>query len=298
MRYGVSVLLFCLLLMMAFTENALCKDIFEASSEGDIATVKALLKKNPKLALTKNGSGTLPIHEAAYRGQKEVVAFFLAQGVPVDAKDSEGNTPLHWTVKWCANNKGTKPVIDLLVSKGAKINTRNKDGATPLLTSVTPMDRFCLSKDIPEYLIKKGADVNIADNEGVTPLEYVLSDGQDNVDDKDNPNAVAILFIAKGANINGATGKGSPLHGAASSGNLKMAALLIGKGAKVNARGQDGRSPLHSAAWNGKDKMVELLVSKGADVNAKDDKGKKPADYAKEEGWTNIVDYLKKHGAK
>lgn len=59
-----------------------------------------------------------------------------------------------------------------------------------------------------------------------------------------------------------------------------MAARLVASGANVNARGLDDDTPLHDAASNGNIRLVKLLVERGADIHAKNKKGKTPVDVA------------------
>jgi len=44
--------------------------------------------------------------------------------------------------------------------------------------------------------------------------------------------------------------------------------------------------------------VVALLIDKGADVNAKDRDGKTPLSLAQEKGHNEIIELLKKRGAK
>jgi ankyrin repeat protein len=44
--------------------------------------------------------------------------------------------------------------------------------------------------------------------------------------------------------------------------------------------------------------MAALLVTKGADVNAKNDAGLTPLDFAEQKGLSQIVELLRKHGAR
>jgi hypothetical protein len=59
------------------------------------------------------------------------------------------------------------------------------------------------------------------------------------------------------------------LHAAAHKGHKEVTALLIAKGADVNAKTDDGWTSLHFAAVNGHKEVAELLISSDADVNAK-----------------------------
>jgi ankyrin repeat protein len=65
----------------------------------------------------------------------------------------------------------------------------------------------------------------------------------------------------------------TPLHRATSA---AAAALLIGRGAKLNATDLAGRTPLHDAAFGTSAALVQFLISKGAAVNAADSNKQTP----------------------
>ncbi|MCJ7526241.1 MAG: ankyrin repeat domain-containing protein, partial [Candidatus Aminicenantes bacterium] len=87
----------------------------------------------------------------------------------------------------------------------------------------------------------------------------------------------------------------TPLHFAP---DEKIAALLIAKGADINARDLGRYTPLHYAARNGNSELVKLLIAKGAYVNARNGLGQTPLRCAEERDNKEMVDLLKKHGAK
>jgi ankyrin repeat protein len=67
---------------------------------------------------------------------------------------------------------------------------------------------------------------------------------------------------------------GSPLGwGAASSGSVRSAKVLIAHGADVNALDQSGFAPLHYAAYYSQPEVAELLIRSGADVNVRSEGG-------------------------
>lgn len=71
------------------------------------------------------------------------------------------------------------------------------------------------------------------------------------------------------------------LHLASFFGHGEIAALLIDRGADVNARSQSPcfakeNTPLHAAAANRQTAVAELLIGRGADVNARDGSGFTP----------------------
>ncbi len=75
---------------------------------------------------------------------------------------------------------------------------------------------------------------------------------------------------------NGAT----PLHAAAFFGSRAHIAILLGRGAAIDARDADGWTPLHCAAGPGRLPETTFLVSQGADVSIRDHKGRTPLDHA------------------
>ena len=71
------------------------------------------------------------------------------------------------------------------------------------------------------------------------------------------------------------------LHLAAFFGHRDLAALLLERGADVNARSKSetfaqANTPLHAAAANRQLEVAQLLVARGADVNARDGSGFTP----------------------
>jgi uncharacterized protein len=99
--------------------------------------------------------------------QAEALAQRLIQsGVNVNAKDSKGNTPLHYLG---ASTKNAQ----LLLSKGAKVNVRNQNGNTPL-HNVFGQKTAAVIK----FLIDRGAQVNAKNKEQMTPLHFAANSGK------------------------------------------------------------------------------------------------------------------------
>ncbi|HET6762621.1 MAG TPA: ankyrin repeat domain-containing protein [Longimicrobiaceae bacterium] len=69
-------------------------------------------------------------------------------------------------------------------------------------------------------------------------------------------------------------------------------ALLLDRGADVNARQHGGYTALHAAAMHGDAAMVELLLARGADPAVATDDGKTAADFARENGHEDMVPIL------
>lgn len=72
-------------------------------------------------------------------------------------------------------------------------------------------------------------------------------------------------------------------------------ALLVERGADVDARNDDGIAPLHLACWP---QAVDVLVGLGADVDARSKDGRTPLLVAAdEEERLDVVEALLRHGA-
>ena len=57
----------------------------------------------------KDKDGDTPLHDAAFRGHKEMVELLLANGADVMARDNSGLTPLHE-----AHRRRHKEIVELL----------------------------------------------------------------------------------------------------------------------------------------------------------------------------------------
>jgi len=69
--------------------------------------------------------------------------------------------------------------------------------------------------------------------------------------------------------------------------------LLLEAGADVNAAGEYGETPLHCAASTGDLEMVKLLLEGGAKPEALDSEGKTPADLAAARGNLEVLNYIR-----
>jgi hypothetical protein len=113
-------------------------------------------------------------------------------------------------------------------------------------------------------------------------------------------------LIERGINVNAyAPGEGhTPLHEAAARGQVKIAELLLEKGAKLDipgkyaAAGAEREYPLHRAVAAGEVKVVKLLLDKGADPMCLDFRGMTPLHAAAAAGDPDAADQLAKKKVK
>jgi ankyrin repeat protein len=249
----------------------------------------------------------------------DVTKVFLKKGADVKAANKDGNTPLHWAVRY-----GQLDVVKYLVEeKGADVNAANKDGNTPLHWAV----RYG-KWDIVKYLVEeKGADVNAANNDGNTPLHWAAEKGKLDVvklliehgaDLLTRNNHDTVLHRAVSGNseqviriilnkvkeifnqysqqiyqyINSQDTEGdTPLMWATERGKVNSARTLLEYGVDIDVKNNDDTTALHWAAKNGHLDITQLLLEYNASVNIKDKSGKIPLDLAQEKLTQETIDY-------
>lgn len=137
----------------------------------DIAGILLLAGANPNIASAGAG-GYYPLHDAAYRGQPEMIRLLLQYGAHIDVKNTRGETPLYiaaWQVK--------REVVLSLLAAGANVNIKSKRGDTPLFPGLYETDAERV-RDLPviiEALLSHGANPNVKDKQGESPLILALS---------------------------------------------------------------------------------------------------------------------------
>jgi len=225
--------------------------------------------------LRKHGGKTgkeLSIYIAAMSGNIEAVKQHLNDGAEVNAKNSDGRTPLH-----LAAEGGHGEIVELLILKGANVNAKNDGGETPL-------DWATMSYPETAPLLRKHG--------GKTSEE--LNSIRINWEAKKR--SVADLLRKHGGKTSEELKAEESIHAAAIYGNIEAVKQHLAADADVNAKYNRGRTPLHLAAFGGHKEIVELLIAKGGDVNARDFLGMTPLNMAA--GHKETADLLRKHGGK
>ncbi len=227
----------------------------------ELEKAKQLVKTHPELINKGDDLNRTLLHWAAANGECITADFLLSNKADVNARNKQGETPLHWAI-----SSGSSPlrnrleVIKVLLAHRADINAKAIENnlATPLHRAL-----YLDESEIVTLLLDKKADPNAKDNDGATPLQVAI----------ERTGAKWLeLLLTHGADINGKGTSGwTPLHMAVFTGGIPLAKLLLNHKADVNARELGGFTPLFRAVERGEIEMVEFLLANKADVNAKTD---------------------------
>jgi hypothetical protein len=141
--------------------------LIDAAESGNPDMVHEILRHHPKVEMQDRKGRTAVFAAGEYRygvegsSRAECVRLLAQAGANVNARDNEGNTPLHETF--------LTDVEEELLKLGADVNARNKDGETPIFTTV--------DNDAIPLFIEHGADLTIRNNKGKTVMDAAKEKG-------------------------------------------------------------------------------------------------------------------------
>lgn len=209
-------------------------------------------------AITKDGKNGLHLavkkmQSPAQLNQSKICLILLANSCPVDAKDNEYLTPLHYAVL-----NGQLELCKVLIDHGAFVIAQREDGLTPLHIAAE-YDHY----DVAELLLEKGSYVNARSNVESTPLHVAAK--------KNHPRiAKLLLFVNADPDLRDIQGE-TALHVAAKLGHLLVVETMLkfaNRPIDINARvPSSGATALYLAAKFGHTSIVQSLLDHGAFYN-------------------------------
>jgi ankyrin repeat protein len=173
----------------------------------------------------------------------------LAEGVSVNAADSEGFSPLHFAV-----TSGDGRAVKLLIDARAEVNVASTSGTTPLSLAISEHH-----PELVEMLLEAGADASESPCGGQRPLYTACMNGE---------LESVMALLRRGANVNALDARNSPAIVAAACAyehTTEITRELLSAGADVNAADGAGCTALMEAARRGDVRNVLVLLESGAD---------------------------------
>ena len=215
--------------------------------------------------------GTSALTVATQNGNWELAAFLADRGADVNAA-GQGFTALHQIARIRRTNIGFLPpptgsgrissvdLVKKLIAKGADVNAKmtkdfrdgyrnrlNRVGATPFLLAAKNVDT-----ELMKVLLAAGANPLTPNADKTTPLMVAAgvdlwNPGEDGgTAQEDEPEALAAvkMIVELGADVNATNDRGeTALHGAAYRGGNTIVDYLVSKGAKLDAKSNQGWTP-------------------------------------------------------
>ena len=166
-----------------------------------------------------------------------------------------------------------------ILFRGFDVNTLDKEGRHGLHLAMMEGSL----KVAKTLLDLSGTKVDTRSKQDETPLMIAALKGH---------TAFAKRMIARGADVN-KTGW-TPLHYAATSGQLEMIKLLIDEHAYIDTESPNQSTPLMLAAMYGTEAAVKLLLQEGADPSIKNQLGLNAADFAAKAERLDLARFLDK----
>ncbi|XP_048062494.1 ankyrin repeat and SOCS box protein 2 isoform X1 [Megalobrama amblycephala] len=241
--------------------------IVKAILEGDVGTVRLLVKQPGCNVLAPNKDGWIPLHEAAYYGQDQCIKILLrAQPGMVNQRTLKGKTALMFAV-----SRDHLACVESLLENGADPDISNMDRETPLYKACEKENPAMVA-----MLLNYGASVNKNCIQGWTALHESVC--RNNVE-------ICEMLVKAGAKVNMPNMYGiTPIFVAAQSGKVDALRMLLKNGADLNSQAADGATALYEACKNGHDEIVEFLLSQNADANKPGKTGLMPIHIAAQRG--------------
>lgn len=159
--------------------------------------------------------------------------------------------------------------VESLLERGFDPNARDESGQVALGLAVREG-----SDRVVDVLLKHPQlDVNSSNSAGETALMLAALQGRLQVSQR---------LIERGARI---SQQGwTPLHYAASGPEPRVVALLLERGAPIEARSPNGTTALMMAARYGSEESVTLLLEQRASASVRNERGMNAADFARSAG--------------
>jgi uncharacterized protein len=145
------------------------RDVFEASTFGDLDRLVELLEEDPGRSVAFSGDGFTPLHLAAFFGRTEAARLLVERGADVDARGRGfmTGTPLN-----SAAAGSHIEIARLLLESGAEPDARQEGGFTALHAAAQQGNA-----ELTRLLLEAGSDPASPTDDGATPAAFAEQSG-------------------------------------------------------------------------------------------------------------------------
>lgn len=273
-----------------------------AAREGHLETVELLAEHGAALD-GQNVSGWTPLYLAAFNGHSSVTKTLLQNMADHSVKDWEGKTALDASLLQAAEKvNGCVECVAYLqelqeheaklleaskrVLQKRPLDLLGQDAQLTLHMAIEMGHLKLVEQLLPRSRINERI---LTTQDDWTPLHLAAHHGK--------PNIVQWLLQMQ-CNSNVLQKSQTALHWAAFGGHYRVASLLVEHSAKLDLRTEDtGTSPLHLAASEGNLDIVDLLLSARADVDVRQTTSETALQLSIFQGHCNVAKLLISHGA-
>ena len=190
--------------------------------------------------------------------------------------------PVSWDERMSlACQQGRLDTVKKLLESGAHIDYRNKAGNTPLFEACRQGH-----VDVARYLLDQDANIDApTETTSDSALTWACFLGNE---------AIVELLLERMSDVEHRNKDGcTALIMAALAGHVKVAAMLLDRGAKINVESESNKdSPLTFACGKGHCDVVELLLERNANIEYHNKEGLTPLMLAAREGHADVAQKL------
>ncbi|KAH0955502.1 hypothetical protein HN011_010412 [Eciton burchellii] len=216
-----------------------------------------------------------PLHLCCQWGLEQVVQTLIEHGADVNARDTEGKTPVHVAIQ----NQHSQIISLLLCHPNIDLSKRDKKGLTPFATALTVRN----NKAAQAILERLPTAAEQYDNKGRNFLHIAIQKG-------DMESILFLLSIHVNVNSRIRDVTQTPaLHLAAVSGNEMLVRMLLLAGALIDDTDANRNTALHIAAKAGHAAIISALLQNGIYFNAVNADGDNALHVAVRESHVSVV---------
>ncbi|EPB80909.1 ankyrin repeat protein [Ancylostoma ceylanicum] len=216
----------------------------EAAQYGNVERLQQLLDSGAITPDWTDSDDCSLLHWAAINNRLHVAELLLRRRANVNAVGGVlASTPLHWAAR-----QGHVLMVAFLVTNGAQVEKRDVEGFTPLHVAA----QFGATP-VVGYLIARGQSVDAPDESRITPAMWAAAKCP-HVDPLQ-------LLITLGADVNKADAAyhNTPLHWAATNGNVTAVNTLLKADCDLSATNRDNETALDIAVRRGDTVLISRM---------------------------------------